>query len=85
MSDKRKPGVYVYQPHAADRADGKCYAVGGLPTAMTKEEAEAVVDAIRDIMWLADACWKCGRVFSFSASHCPACSARARAPWEASR
>jgi hypothetical protein len=84
MSDKRKHGVYVYRAHAADRADDKCYAVGGLPTAMTKEEAWAVVSAIRNIMWVADKCWKCGRVYWFSASHCTECSAGARAPWEAS-
>lgn len=81
MSNQIPKQVYVYQPHPVGRKDGRLWAVGGLPLGMTKDEAEAVVDAINEIAWLMDRCHACGHRLSFASTGCPQCGADSIAPW----
>ena len=81
MSDQVPKQCYVYQPHAVSRKDGRLWAVGGLPTAMPREWAEAVVEAINDIAWLMERCHACGHRLAFASMDCPQCGADSIAPW----
>lgn len=81
MSD-RAPDVdaYVYQPDSPSKGD-RIYAVGGIPPRLTKEEAEAIVDAINGITWMCAECAYCGHVARFASSSCPQCSRDTPASW----
>ena len=86
MSETAPRGVYVYQPHSPQkRKDGRLWHVGGLPDGLTKEEAEAVADAINSICWLMAMCHRCGHTLRFEATACPRCGAAAEAPWDAGK
>lgn len=86
MSERAPKGVYVYQPHSPQkRKDGRLWHIGGLPDGLTREEAEAVVEAINSIAWLMSECHACGRQLRFESTACPQCGAAAVAPWEGSR
>lgn len=82
MSERAPKGVYVYQPHPASRKDGKLWHIGGLPDGLTKEEAEAVADAINGIGWLMERCVTCGHRLAFPSDHCPLCGAPAPPSWD---
>ena len=82
MTERAKPGVYVYQPHPTSRKDGKLWHIGGLPDGLTKDEAEAVVEAINGIGWLMERCVACGHRLRFPSDSCPQCGASAPASWD---
>jgi hypothetical protein len=81
MSDREPTKVYVTQPHPASKKDGKLWRIGGLPADLTKEEAEAIVDAINGISWLMDECHACGHILWSASTACPQCNAEAVASW----
>lgn len=81
MSDQQPKKCYVYQPHPVSRKDGLLWAVGGLPIAMSKEDAEVVVDAINEISWLMERCHACGHRLALASTGCPQCGAESIAPW----
>lgn len=81
MSEQQPKQAYVYQPHPVSRKDGRLWAVGGLPDAMTREDAEAVVEAINEITWLMERCSVCGHRLRYASTACPQCGADAVAPW----
>lgn len=82
MSEREKRGVYVYQPYPMSRKDGKLWHIGGLPSGLTREEAEAVVEAINGIGWLMERCVTCGHRLSFPSDRCPQCRATAPPSWD---
>jgi len=71
---------YVYQPDPP-RKDGRMYAIGGLPTRLTKDEAEAIVEAINEMAWLGNDCPYCGHVAHLASTGCPQCGKDTPAPW----
>jgi hypothetical protein len=77
MSQQEPTRVYVLQPTSAPDV---CR-IGGLPSDLTREEAEAVVEAINGICWLMEECDVCGHVLRFPSSDCPQCGASAIASW----
>ena len=81
MSEQEPTKVYVTQPHPVSKKDGKLRRIGGLPADLTRDEAEAVVDAINDISWLMEQCHACGHVLAFASTDCPQCDAAAVASW----
>jgi len=85
MSEHEPTRVYVTQPHPVSKKDGKLWRIGGLPADFTKEEAEAVVEAINEIGWLMDECHACGHILRFASTACPQCSADAVASWFTTR
>lgn len=80
---ERAPDVdaYVYQPDPPTRGNDRIYAIGGLPRRLTKEEAEAIVEAINEICWMGTQCHACDHVGRFDSDHCSACGAKRAAPW----
>lgn len=40
-------GPYVYQPHPVTRKDGLLWHVGGMPSGMTRAQAEAIVAILK--------------------------------------
>lgn len=72
--------AYVYQPDPPSKGE-RIYAIGGIPPRLTKDEAEAIVDAINEITWMADECAYCGHRARFASSACPQCSRDTPAPW----
>jgi len=81
MSNQEPTRAYVTQPHPVSKKDGKLWRIGGLPADFTKEEAEAVVDAINEICWLMEECHACGHVLALASTACPQCNAEAVASW----
>lgn len=83
MSDRKDDGtVYVYQPLPPAKAHkGRIYQVSGLPTYLTKDEAEAIRDAINDISWMSDGCVRCGHMMRFASDHCSSCGKPIAPPW----
>ena len=81
MSEKA-PDVdaYVYQPDAPKK-NGRMFALGGIPSRLTKDEAEAIVDAVNEICWMSTACHACNHVGRFASDHCAACGVKRAAPW----
>lgn len=81
MSEKT-PDVdaYVYQPDPPKK-HGRIYAIGGIPSRLTQDEAEAIVDAINEIGWIGTHCHACKHVSNLGSDHCPKCSAKRAAPW----
>jgi len=83
MSTKAPSGVYVYQPHSPQtRKDGLLWHIGGLPSGLTKAEAEAVAEAINEICWMGRECAACAHVSRFESDSCPSCGVRRSPPWE---
>lgn len=82
MSETAPKGIYVYQPHSPQtRKDGRLWRIGGLPEDLTRDEAEAVADAINEICWMGRECAECGHIGRFESDRCSSCSARRCAPW----
>ena len=83
MSKTAPDGIYVYQPHSPQkRKDGRLWQIGGLPDGLTKDEAEAVAEAINDICWMMSDCPACGHHLRFASDFCPQCSTKAPPPWQ---
>ncbi len=83
MTQEAKPGVYVYQPLGPTKANpDRIFGIGGLPDHFTRDEAEAVVDAIRNIYWMSDRCARCGHRLAFASNGCPQCSKDMMPPWD---
>lgn len=47
MSEHAPDGPYVYQPHPVTRKDGLLWHVGGMPSGMTRAQAEAIVAILK--------------------------------------
>ena len=50
MSGRAPEGVYVYQPHPVNRKDGLLWNIGGLPSGMTREQAQQIASACNAIL-----------------------------------
>jgi len=87
MSEKGPKGPYVYQPfgtltHPSHNKVGRLYGVGGVHVltrieGLTKDEAEAVVEALSEPL-LGYYCKSCGHRMKLAAnySHCSKCGER---------
>lgn len=83
MTPTAKPGIYVYQPLGPTKANpDRIFGIAGLPAHFTRDEADAVVDALNDICWMANRCALCGHRFRFESSACPQCSKPVLPPWQ---
>jgi len=90
--ERAPKGLYVYQPfgtaaHKNPLAPERLFGIGGFPPGVrcngfTRDEAEAILDALNSICWMMTECCACGYHLRFGANYCPQCGAKAPAPWE---